>query len=132
MAASSLAELYSLPAPSRKRFMSLPFKPCTTEWDQLLLGGHLLALSELGRIRMDAEGYRDIAVWMDGLLKRIPVEDVRKLTRTGPRQLRVLAENVLGDRGERRWSADWLGGHRAQAMCETLLDRINLRSRRQG
>lgn len=104
--------------------MSQPFNARVAEWDQVLLGGHLLAAVEAGRIRMDAEGYLDIASWMEAILERSDVETVLHLGRTGPSQVRTLAENVLSDRGVKQWAFDRLGGSKARTECAELLQRV--------
>jgi hypothetical protein len=104
--------------------MSLLFRPYFADSDQLLLGGHVLAALELGRMRMDAHDYLEIAAWMGDVIDRLDTPMLLRLRKEGPASVRVMAENALNDRGEVDWLPSRLGRVKAEAEWRALRRRL--------
>lgn len=107
--------------------MSLLFRPFFADSDQLLLGGHVLAALELGRMRMDAHDYLEIASWMADVIDRLDTGMLLRLRKQGPSSVRVMAENALNDRGEVDWLPSRLERVKAEVVWRSLRERLTER-----
>jgi hypothetical protein len=105
------------------------FKPFFADSDQLLLAGHVLSSLELGRVRMHAADYFEVSCWMVDLFDRLDVSVLLRLRREGPTPLRLIAENVLNDRGEVDWVPDRTGRIKAECVWRQLRQRMMSASR---
>jgi hypothetical protein len=100
------------------------FKPFFADSDQLLLGGHVLSALELGRARMRAADYFEVSAWMVDVFDRLDLGVLLRLRREGPTPLRLIAENVLNDRGEVDWTADRAARIKAECVWRNLRQRL--------
>lgn len=104
--ASPKSQTLKFPLRRRKHCMGTPFNPFFAGSDQVLLGGHLLAALEVGRMPMHAADYREISTWMAEVFDDIDLDVLVRLQREGPSALRPIAENALCARGEPDWVVD--------------------------
>lgn len=106
--------------------MSHVFRPFFADSDQLLLGSHVLSALEVGRMRMHADDYFEIANWMVETFERLDTAVLLRLRREGPTALRGVAENALNARGEVDWISDRRARVKAEAAWRQLRQRCSL------
>jgi hypothetical protein len=104
------------------------FKPFFADSDQLLLGGHVLSALEIGKARMRASDYFEVSAWMVDVFDRLDVGVLMRLRREGPTPLRLIAENVLNDRGEVDWVSDRAARIKAECIWRSLRQRLAART----
>lgn len=107
--------------------MSQVFRPFFADSDQLLLGSHVLSALEIGRMRMHADDYFEIASWMVDAFDRLDVGVLLRLRREGPTALRLVVENALNERGEVDWVEDRRARVKAEAAWRQLRQRLAMR-----
>jgi hypothetical protein len=105
--------------------MSSLHKPFFADADQLLLSGHLLMAMEVGRMRMDAADYFEIATWTAEVVERLESEALLRLRKNGLHALHVVAENALNDRGEIDWAGDQKIRSKADKVWRQLSKRLS-------
>ena len=110
--------------------MNIADRPFFAHSDELLLSAHMLAALEVGKISMHARDYEVIASRTVDIVDMLSSTVVVRLRQEGPESLRVVAENVLHDRGEVNWAPDRAALDAAKATWSGLCERLGAAIRR--